>query len=64
MLNWLRKLEVRRPGGPRKCFVPGSMDAFHSRVYLEKEKGAGPPKFTDNEFRVLRQPQVNIPKPN
>lgn len=45
MLNWLRKLEVRRPGGPRKCFVPGSMDAFHSRVYLEKEKALGCPNL-------------------
>lgn len=45
MLNWLRKLEVRRPGGPRKCFVPGSMDAFHSRVYLEKEKALGFPNL-------------------
>lgn len=43
----------------------GSVDVFHARVYLEKkkQKKRSPlAKFTDNEFRVLRQPQVNMAK--
>lgn len=68
VLNWPSKLEVKLLQHPNKrhtlglSFGPEApwMSSIHEFIWRRKRSLL--PNITDNEFRVLRQPQVNMAK--